>query len=387
MDFGDRKRSASVSTGPSKEALGDMRENLANAAQTANARVQAAQSEGGSLLTVPITGADGKVRKQTTISEPHHWMLLSQAPRDAPTVPGKRGAFYSQIVQPIGPNQAPEVTGRVQDPQTRRAPDDERYSYTANERKPPSYPTDAAHLKAIGKTHDMSSSDLFNEVLDIASGKSPSKDFTQQERAQLASPMMINNVSEQRRSPAMALFSAQTLDLASRPGSGLTPDQVYGTRRGRKNLPGKAPATGTGAKKVWKQGVEPALGDPTRVLTPEQQTVMDNAMATHKAMMEEHYDPATEERLRSEGFGEEFINTSQRVHMTSFALRRASTATGQLQYNLRTRVSPGVTSQMIDASKQRRRADVKASQKDAAFERLMQKRGRSGGKEPMSDDE
>jgi len=150
--------------------------------------------------------------------------------------------------------------------------------------------------------------------------------------------MMINNISEQRRAPDMALFSAQAYAHAAEEGSGVTLKDVLGVKRGKINEPGLAPATGTGAKGVWNNEVQPVLTGGAHQPNAAGLRVLQNMEDTHRAMMERHYDPGTAERLASEGASQDFIDTGARVHMTSFAMRAAAVATGQTPYNLRTRV-------------------------------------------------
>jgi hypothetical protein len=179
--------------------------------------------------------------------------------------------------------------------------------------------TDAEAFEQLGKT-------MMVEPLDV----SP------EYHRPLMTTANIIGIAEQRRDPYMGLSSAQTIDHASDPESGLSPADVFGKERKKSkgNDPGMLPASGTGAKEEFsemradlEQGHDPS--------TPAGQRISGNIAKQHLALMRKGFNSEQAQKLLQRGYDRSFVQEAMLARMRSSATRTAAKMTGQLPYNLR----------------------------------------------------
>jgi hypothetical protein len=273
----------------------------------------------------------GRQRTMAEVTSPSDRLLLAAQERTP-------SGHYVQIQQRPALSSAPIVTGRLQDPQSAHLPR-ERYIYEQGAWGPPSYPREASHFNAMVSSGSMTSPQVFGQIQN-AMMAAPLATGSESEQRHLMTTANILGIAEQRRDPYMALTSAQTIADAATPGSALTPTSVFGQQgpargRGRRpNLPGRLPASGTGATADFRAfhadvagGIQPASDSGQRLFT--------NVQDTHLRLGEQGFDEAAVNRLHREGMSREFIMEGQQARMRSAATREAAMMTGQLRYRLR----------------------------------------------------
>ncbi|MFY0565817.1 hypothetical protein ACN28E_18495 [Archangium lansingense] len=160
---------------------------------------------------------------------------------------------YTQLTQALQEGQQPSIVGRFQDPTQKKAAIDERFIYQRGKSTPPSYPEKARDLERMKTNHDLTDAQVAKEVKN-AMRVSPLQYGTKEQQGSVATIANLIGISEQRRDPYMAFTSAQRIDYASAPQHSESPTTLFGKKKGKTNLAGTLPASGTGAKASIQEG-------------------------------------------------------------------------------------------------------------------------------------
>lgn len=183
--------------------------------------------------TDPETG-----RRGALIQDPEDRARLAQQAR-------REGGFYSQLFRP-GPSGSQVGTGRMQSPPFNRT---ESHVYDASGGFAP-YPTASSEVSSMSREHGVPTQQIFGDLLGIMQGQPPVTPLSSQQMGQLHNTGNIIGIAESHRDPFMSAMSTLELSNASHePDS--TPQQVFGTRRGKVNLQGSLAASGTNAKRSF----------------------------------------------------------------------------------------------------------------------------------------
>lgn len=273
------------------------------------------------------TTINRKQRRLATIQSPSDRMALSSEPKPQSQL------HYVATQQSPGKGQPPIKVGRVQDPRNKNASERERHIFEQGTRGAPSYPKEATNLNKIGTSQNFTHPQLFGQI-NKAMSVDPIDVTGEKEQRHLMTTANIVGIAESRRDPFMGFSSTQTFDFAEQEDSKLTPDEVFGKRSGKKNLPGVLPASGTGAVGMFRsfrsdveKGQQPTDEHGKRLYK--------NIRRQHLALMRQGYHPATVKRLLAEGMSPADIRIAMRARMRSAATRRAAYNSGQLRYRLR----------------------------------------------------
>jgi hypothetical protein len=305
----------------------DPRSQLQQAMETADARFQ---HQADTLLPGPhLTGTTevrGVERRTAEVREPADRLLLAAEDRSDP-----RDPHYTQLQQSADTETPPIITGRAQDPTTRNAAPTERHIFEQGTRGAPSYPREASNLSSLAEENPRQPYALLENTMLVQPIASEVPDEATQRH--LMTTADIIGISEQRRDPYMSLASAQTITNAARSEEPPPLSEVFGERRGRENLPGLLPASGTGATADFRE-LRADLEADQPPSTSSSQRLFDNISEQHLDLMRQSIEPENLQRMAAEGYTD--IPAMARVRAESAATRLAARETGQLPYDLRT---------------------------------------------------
>ena len=242
---------------------------------------------------------------------------------------------------------SPITTGRIQQFPTN--PRDIAVYDTHNH--PPSYPAEADHLDSVADEQGLSGQEALQHFASAVSHPLSSSSLPPEQQAPLLTGANIQGISELNRSRGMAALDNLAIGNAVNSPSA-TPQDLFGTRSGRRNLQGTLPASGTGASRstgvalhsiahdqdvsTSAREVAEASGSRTRPNISETQTRRDNILSTvHDARA--RHEHAEEENADRRGLDEDEDDRKEVVdaRVRSGLRREALGPSGLLQHDLR----------------------------------------------------
>ncbi|MFP5287373.1 MAG: hypothetical protein ACLGI9_16675, partial [Thermoanaerobaculia bacterium] len=284
-----------------------------------------------------VRGVD---RRSAEVREPADRLVLSAEPRVGP-----RDPHYTQLRQSASAAAPPLVVGRFQDPTSANAAPLERHIYEQGARGAPSYPREASHMSGMAAADPRSPFAALESAMLARPFASAVPDEATQRHLMTAANII--GIAEQRRDPFMGLASAQTIARGARADEPSSPAEVFGQRRGRVNLPGLLPASGTGAVAAFREFRSDLQAD-APPSTPSSVRLSGNIEEQHSSLMRMGIDQGNLDRMAARGDSEESIRQAALLRARSAATRQAAMMTGQVRYGLRSLLPPRERRDMED---------------------------------------